>query len=85
MNTFAKTVRFDDDTMWVHLKDGRVIGVPLVWFPRLLKASPGQRKRVELSGGGAGLHWPALDEDVSVDGLLAGKGDRSRMTRAAVD
>jgi hypothetical protein len=66
-------VRFENDTMWVDLADGRTIGVPLAWFPRLLRATSAQRARVELSR--LGLHWEELDEDVSVAGLLAGKGD----------
>jgi len=69
--------------MWVQLADGRVIGVPLAWFPRLLRASPEQRLRFEISGGGQGLHWDALDEDISVAGLLAGRGDITRPVAAA--
>ena len=68
-----KSVRFDDNSMWVDLADGRVIAVPLAWFPRLMRATPEQRANVELSP--RGLHWDELDEDVSVDGLLAGAGD----------
>lgn len=68
-------VRFDDDSMWVELSDGRTIGVPLAWFPRLLKGSAEQRKQVRLSR--FGLHWEALDEDISIAGLLEGFGDRS--------
>jgi hypothetical protein len=59
--------------MWVDLSDGRTLGVPLAWFPRLLAATPDERERVELSR--TGLHWEALDEDISVAGLLAGRGD----------
>ncbi|MGA3132764.1 MAG: DUF2442 domain-containing protein [Terracidiphilus sp.] len=78
----AKSVRFDADSMWVELSDGRTIGVPLAWFPRLLRATPEQREQVRLST--RGLHWDALDEDVSVAGLLAGLGDlRSETTFAA--
>lgn len=73
MTTSAKAVRFDDDSMWVHLDDGRVIAVPLAWFPRLLSAKPEQRAQFELSP--RGIHWEALDEDISIDGLLAGHGD----------
>ena len=76
MNTSAKSVRFDDDSMWVDLSDGRVIAVPLAWFPRLLHATQQQREQVEFSS--RGLHWEALDEDISVAGLLAGTGDRTR-------
>jgi len=66
-------VRFDDDSMWVHLDDGRVMAVPLAWFPRLLAATPEQRVQFELRS--RGIHWEALDEDISIDGLLAGHGD----------
>lgn len=59
--------------MWVDLSDGRTIGVPLAWFPRLLEATAAQRARVELSR--QGLHWDELDEDISIAGLLAGRGD----------
>lgn len=71
-----KAVRFDDDTLWVSLSDGRTIAAPLAWFPRLLEAAPEQRAQVELSKNG--LHWDALDEDISVAGLLAGQPDLSR-------
>lgn len=73
MTTSAKAVRFDDDSMWVYLDDGRVMAVPLAWFPRLLAATPEQRVKFELSP--RGIHWEALDEDISIDGLLAGHGD----------
>jgi len=75
MTTSARpvSVRFDDDSMWVELDDGRTLGVPLAWFPRLLHGSPAERERVTLSAGG--LHWDALDEDVSIAGILAGRGD----------
>jgi len=75
MSTSAKAVRFDDDSMWVDLDDGRRMAVPLAWFPRLLAATPEQRNQFELSP--RGIHWEALDEDISVDGLLAGHGDRT--------
>ena len=73
MSTSAKAVRFDDDSMWVHLDDGRIVAVPLAWFPRLLAATPAQRSQFELSP--RGIHWDALDEDISIDGLLAGHRD----------
>ena len=73
MNTSPKTVRFDENSLWVELSDGRVIAVPLAWFPRLLHATPEQRAKVEISP--MGLHWDELDEDVSVNGLLAGRGN----------
>ena len=83
MTTSPRAVRFDDDSMWVHLEDGRVVAVPLAWFPRLLAATPEQRTQCELSP--RGIHWEALDEDISVDGLLAGQGDlpHSRSLTAA--
>lgn len=71
-SALAKSIDFTDDLMQVHLMDGRVIGVPIAWFPRLLAATPKQRKKYEIDGGGIGLHWPDLDEDLSVAGLLAG-------------
>lgn len=73
MTISAGRITFDDDQMWVALTDGRTLGVPLAWFPRLLRATPEEQEAVELSA--FGLHWPALDEDVSVEGLLAGRGD----------
>ncbi|ADV81096.1 DUF2442 domain-containing protein [Terriglobus saanensis] len=72
----ATSVRFDSDSMWVSLSDGRILGVPLAWFPRLLKATPEQRERFRISS--RGLHWEAIDEDISVAGLLAGLQDQSR-------
>lgn len=71
----AKRVKFDSDCMWVDLTDGRTIGVPLAWFPRLMRGTAKQRKQVRISR--RGLHWEALDEDISVDGLLAGLRDQS--------
>jgi hypothetical protein len=62
--------------MWVDLSDGRIVGVPLAWFPRLLRGTPEQRNEVRLSS--RGLHWEALDEDISVAGLLAGLGDQTK-------
>ncbi|WP_263357479.1 DUF2442 domain-containing protein [Acidicapsa ligni] len=66
-------IHFDEDSFWVDLSDGRVLGVPLAWFPRLRNSTPEQREQVVLSP--RGLHWEALDEDISIDGLLAGLGD----------
>src|SRR2546426_11811278 len=81
MTISAAAVRFDEHTMWVDLSDGRTLGVPLAWFPRLLHATPAERERVELSR--VGLHWEDIDEDVSVAGLLAGRGDMTRRTERA--
>ena len=72
----ATSVRFDQDSFWVELSDGRTLGVPLAWFPRLLRASPAQREAVTIST--RGLHWEELDEDILVEGLLAGRGDQTR-------
>ena len=77
----AKSVRFDRDSMWVELSDGRILGVPLAWFPRLLRASAAQRKQMRISS--RGLHWDLLDEDVSLAGLLAGRGDMGQQRPAA--
>ena len=71
-SALAKSVQFTDHMMHVTLADGRVIGVPVVWFPVLHAATPEQRAAVRIGGGGVGLHWPELDEDLSVAGLLAG-------------
>ncbi|MBB3978929.1 hypothetical protein GGQ64_004165 [Rhizobium azooxidifex] len=81
MSISATEVRFDDDTMWVTLDDGRTLGVPLAWFPRLLAATMQQRRDFEISP--AGLHWDHLDEDISIAGLLAGRGDMTRKRPAA--
>ena len=73
----AKSLRFDKDMMHVNLMDGRIISVPLMWFPRLRNATPKQRKEYEIAGGGISLHWPKLDEDLSIAGLMAGVDTRS--------
>ena len=65
----ATNVSFDEDSMWVALNDGRTIGVPLAWFPRLLKGSPEARAGFFISP--SGLHWEELDEDISIATLLA--------------
>jgi hypothetical protein len=67
----AKSVKFNKSMMQVTLMDGRVLGVPLVWFPTLHAATPAQRSRCEIGGGGISLHWPELDEDPSIAGLMA--------------
>lgn len=82
MTVSATSVHFDKDTMWVDLTDGRTLRVPLAWFPRLLQATPAVRKRVELSRNG--LHWEELDEDISVAGLLAGRGDITKRAEPTV-
>jgi hypothetical protein len=65
-------VQVTDDTLSVGLHDGRTISVPLVWYPRLLNATPAQRKNWKIAGGGYGIHWPEVDEDLSTEGLLRG-------------
>lgn len=72
-DVFAESVQFSDDSMIVGLDDGRSISVPLAWYPRLLHGSAKERGHFELIGEGEGIHWPELDEDISVEGLLAGK------------
>jgi hypothetical protein len=76
MTILAQAIHFDDGSLWVDLNDGRTLGVPLAWFPRLLNDTVEQRAGVEISYGG--LHGADLDEDISVSGLLAGRGDLSR-------
>lgn len=77
-NSLVKAIKvwFDEDSMWLDLSDGRTLSVPLAWFPRLLRATPAQRQAVTIST--RGLHWDDLDEDISVEGLLVGRGDLSR-------
>jgi hypothetical protein len=62
----------DDDRLSVELMDGRAIAVPLAWYPRLANATPAQRNHWEIAGGGYGIHWPEIDEDLSTEGLLRG-------------
>ena len=81
MSFSALNVTFDTDTFSVELSDGRTIRVPLVWFPRLLHATAEQREKYELSQ--RGIHWEAIDEDISVDGLLAGHGDMTHSLKVA--
>jgi len=64
--------------MWVDLADGRMLGVPLAYFPRLLNATEDQRQSYTISGGGTGLHWEEIDEDICVKSLIMGVGDRTR-------
>ena len=69
----AQSVTVTDDTLAVELADGRAIFLPLDWYPRLAYATPQERDNWRLIGGGEGIHWPDLDEDLSVAGLLAGR------------
>lgn len=68
----AKSVDVDEEMMHVSLTDGRRISVPIIWFPSLRAATPEQRSKYEIGGGETSLHWPELDEDLSVAGLMAG-------------
>ena len=72
-DVFAESIRFSDDSMTVQLDDGRTLSIPLLWYPRLLHGTNQERQKYELIGDGQGIHWPDLDEDISVEGLLAGK------------
>ncbi|HST51298.1 MAG TPA: DUF2442 domain-containing protein [Pyrinomonadaceae bacterium] len=69
----AQNVSVGDDTLAVDLSDGRTISVPLAWFPRLLHGTPEERSNWRFIGDGVGIHWPDIDEDISVENLLAGK------------
>ena len=73
----AAKIWFDEESMWLQLADGRQLSVPLAYFPRLLNATPQQRMKLEVSGGGTGIHWDELDEDISVKGLLMGYADKT--------
>jgi hypothetical protein len=83
MTVCATSVRFDDHTMWVDLTDGRTLGAPLAWFPRLLCATPAEREQVELSR--VGLHWETLDEDISIASLLSGHAGTNRAARRSTE
>jgi hypothetical protein len=72
-DVFAESVQFSDDSMTVRLDDGRALSVPLAWYPRLLHGNKQEREKFELVGDGEGIHWPDLDEDISIEGLLAGR------------
>jgi hypothetical protein len=67
----AQSVEFTAETMQIYLTDGRILTVPLIWFPVLQAATPEQRARCRIGAGGRGLHWPDLDEDQSIAGFLA--------------
>ena len=69
----ADTVIVTDDTVTVELTDGRSISVPLAWYPRLLHANPEERGKWQLIARGEGIHWPDVDEDISVSSLIAGR------------
>jgi hypothetical protein len=72
-DVFAESVSFSEDSLTVQLDDGRSLSVPLAWYPRLLHGTAAEREKYELIGDGEGIHWSELDEDISVEGLLAGR------------
>jgi hypothetical protein len=74
-------VSFTDSTLSVAMKDGRTITVPLAWYPSLLDATPEQRSNWKIAGGGYGIHWPDLDEDLSTEGLLRGAPAPAKQSR----
>jgi hypothetical protein len=76
----VKNIHIDDDVIAVDLMDGRSISVPLIWYPRLAKASQRDRENWQTSGGGYGIHWPDIDEDLSTEGLLRGSPARKSET-----
>ncbi|HWY08368.1 MAG TPA: DUF2442 domain-containing protein [Candidatus Acidoferrales bacterium] len=75
-------VSFTEDSLCVSLRDGRKISVPLTWYPKLLRANPGQRNNWKVAGGGYGIHWPDIDEDLSTEGLLRGAPAPREKTKA---
>jgi len=76
----AANVLVSDDTLTVELSDGRVLSVPVAWYPRLTHGTAAERNKWRLIGAGHGIHWPDLDEDISVEGLLAGKASGESQT-----
>ncbi len=79
----ATDVEVREDSLTVELSDGRTITAPLAWFPRLMQATAKERRQWRLIGGGQGIHWPAVDEDISVEGLLAGRPSAESQTSFA--
>jgi hypothetical protein len=73
MTSSARNVRVDAEAITVELKDGRVVSAPIGWYPRLSQGTPVERNNWRLIAGGLGVHWPDLDEDISVENILAGK------------
>lgn len=78
LKPLARTVSFTAESMVLDLADGRTLTIPLAYFPRLMQATPEQRSQLVISGGGAGLHWDELDEDISVEFLMMGYVDGTR-------
>lgn len=78
-----KAVRIDENLITVDLMDGRIISVPLVWYPTLMNATREQLMNWEIAGGGYGIHWPDLDEDLSSEGFLRGAPSPKKLNRSA--
>lgn len=78
INVLAKKINFDNDNMIIDFVDGRKLSIPLAFFPRLLKADSKQRNNYVLSGGGSGIHWEDIDEDIDVQNLLLGFRDNTK-------
>ena len=83
-SVLATAVQVTDETLSVDLSDGRTILAPIVWFPRLLQGTAQERAKWEFNGGGTGIHWPDLDEDISVEGLLFGVAATDPITAVVV-
>lgn len=81
----VREVEISDDTLTAHLKDGRSVSCPLLWYPSLAKASSDERQNYRLIGDGTGIHWPDLDEDISVRGMLLGRPSPSVVQNAGTD
>ncbi len=81
--SLAQKVVFTEDSFIVYLSDGRNISVPIIWYPRLLNSNKQERENYEFLGDGEGIHWPDLDEDISVEGILAGR--RSGESQKSLD
>lgn len=79
----AQKVVFTEDSFIVYLNDGRNISVPIIWYPRLLNGNKQELENYELIGDGEGIHWPDIDEDISVEGILAGR--RSGESQSSLD
>jgi hypothetical protein len=79
-HSVAANVQVSDDTLTVELADGRVLSVPITWYPRLAHGTAHERNNWRLIGSGHGIHWPELDEDLSVEGLLAGRASGESQT-----
>ena len=74
----ATAVRVSDDALIIDLTDGRTVSAPLAWYPRLVHGTAAERQEHQLIGQGLGIHWPQLDEDISVEGILAGTGSNKK-------